>query len=241
MDRRGSKRVKGKTPRNEARFRVQGLVQAAKPADSRGDAEREIHRCRPPSDWMSRQSSVEAFPWRRSVCPCKVQFEASRGPNGFLGIDVMDDETVGALNIVVAIIPGSVAAEEGLFQLGDEIVTINGQKVPRDGMGVESLIKLLPASVSYVFGVLRAGGLTDEVRRAARKNHELSGLSPPLLACWSIMAAAVSARDDGAESNGCHPDLEASGPTTPRHVLFARAAAVQQASQELGLVNRSSP
>jgi hypothetical protein len=96
------------------------------------------------------------------------------------------------------------------------------------GVPIPDLLAKLPPSDHYRFDVLRAG-LTNRAHRAAREAYTNAGIEPP------VGAAGTADSRPSAHSNGnCRRRQHDSallmlGPDTPRDVIFAQAAAVQQA------------
>jgi len=163
----------------------------------------------------------------RELTARELSFDIQRGADGLFGVDIIGSPRHNIYHVVAGILPGSAAAEAGLFQLGDVVSAVNGTPT-LPGVPIPDLLAKLPPSDHYRFDVLRAG-LTNRAHRAAREAYTNAGIEPP------VGAAGTADSRPSAHSNGnCRRRQHDSallmlGPDTPRDVIFAQAAAVQQA------------
>lgn len=205
--------------------------------------------------------------WSSTAEPRVLSLVASRGEDGQIGLTIRDDFALAIFNVVVGIMPGSRAAADGLFQLGDVILEVDDVPLVPDDDALPTLevrhVMQRQHKASYRFKVLRAVDAPRSEQAAAAHEPRVGGLqriaaaaappagAPPAAAAPpspplppkrpKLNLAAVSPPSDDAPplalAGGEAPLFSAD---TPRSLIFAHAAALKRKHLTLARARRSS-
>jgi len=151
-----------------------------------------------------------------------VTIEAARGPDGFIGFQILSHPTENLHNIVVVVEEGSAAERDGLFRLGDVIVEADGLEV--DGVDMISAGALSVAKKTHHFTVRRFKSEGD--RRASLE--ATTPLDPSEVATIRPSSQPAAPFRLNLSTTRATADPFQLTASTPRDVVFAQAAALQQ-------------
>jgi hypothetical protein len=176
-----------------------------------------------------------------------VDFIARRGADGLLGVDVMDDPNLNIYNVIVTIVPGSIAEKDGFFRLGDVITSIDGQSLAApDGQSEPRQVYELvtDGKPSYAIEVIRGGRASASVREEghaesshAPKKFKLTLPSPEGAAAPAAPAGRERRQTVSIQFHGNFSDnLTAQ---TPRTKIFEHAAQLQRKHERVARARKS--
>lgn len=158
-----------------------------------------------------------------------VTFEAVRGTDGLLGIQILSHPP-DVHNVIVVVEADSRAARDGLFRLGDVIIQVDDLAV--EGIDMIGAGAFAVARQTHTFTVRRFK--SEQARRASLEAtkpldpSEVPTIRPsgptsaPIEAVGRLNLSASTMRGDGAA------DPFVLTASTPRDVVFAQAAALQR-------------
>jgi len=183
--------------------------------------------------------------------PLVLPLTAARGEDGLIGLEIRDDPGQQVYNVIVGILPGSRADRDGNFELGDVILEVDGVRLAADdgtSRAREVRQVMQAGKPSYRFTVLRAvnfqrldptaaeaAGVVGAASDGAESPH-----SPTSPNRFKLNLAEISARPKAGLAPGVSPRQLFSA-STPRSIIFAHAASLQNKHLKLARAQGTQP
>lgn len=174
-----------------------------------------------------------------------VEFVARRGKDGLLGVDIMDNLSLDIYNVVITIVPGSIAEKDGFFRLGDVITSVDGQPLLLPGESEPRQVKdmVQDGKKQYTVEVIRGGRESvasvkgDAAAGASHASKKFKLTLPP-----PAGASAPSAGRDRRGTVSVRFEGEFTDTLTaqsPRSQIFEHAAALQRKHERIARARKS--